>query len=175
MLVFYGYYLNINAYSQWTLSCNTNSLAYSIFYALFILIFYSLLPPIFMSVVSLLTINNFRKSRQRINVLTILTLSKTVQARQDTNQLIKVLTLQIFILIVFTIPHSIYWLYIAFTALENVTKSNLRREYEKLALNLVRILLYINYGSSFYVQIIISRTFRTEFVKFIKKVSIHPF
>jgi hypothetical protein len=122
-----------------------------------------------MSIASLLTINNFRKSRQRINILTTVTLSKTIQTRRDTNQLIKILSLQIFILILFTIPHSIYWLYIAFTTWENSFKSNLQKEYEKLALNLVRILLYINYGSSFYVQISISRTFRLEFIKFLKK------
>jgi hypothetical protein len=168
MLIFYGYYLNLDAYNQLTLTCTSNSLAYSVFYAFFILIFYSFLPPILMSIMSLLTINNIRKSRRRTNILTVLTLSKIVQTRRDTNQLIKILSLQIFILILFTIPHSIYWLYIAFTALDR--KSNLQREYEKFALNIVRILLYINYGSSFYIQIIISRTFRLEFIKFLKKI-----
>lgn len=62
------------------------------------------------------------------------TLSKVMKTRRDTNQLIKILTLQIIILILFTISHSIYWIYIAFTSGEEFFKSNLRKEYEKFTL-----------------------------------------
>jgi hypothetical protein len=174
MLIFFGYYYALNPYGVSKLTCTmTPILAYDIFYAFFILISYSLLPPFLMSIISLLTIKNFRQSRRKINSLTIFTLSKIMRTRRDTNQLIKVLSLQIFILILFTIPHSIYWLYFVFTSSYNSTKSNLRREYEKLALNIVRILLYINYGSSFYIQMIISKTCRQEFIKFLQKIFNH--
>jgi hypothetical protein len=168
MLIFYDYYLTLDSYGRLTLTCTTNSLTYDLFYAFFILIFYSLLPPLLMSIISLLTIKKFRQSRRQINPVMIFTLSRIMKTRRDTNQLIKVLSLQIFLLILFTIPHSIYWLYIAFTSVENSNKSNLQKEYEKLALNIVRILLYINYGSSFYIRMIISKTFRQEFIKFLR-------
>jgi hypothetical protein len=93
-----------------------------------------------------------------------------MKTRRDTNQLIKVLSLQIFLLILFTIPHSIYWLYIAFTSANNSNKTNLTREYESFALNFVRILLYANYGLSFYIQMIISKKFRQEFIQFFQKI-----
>jgi len=166
MLIFYGYYLKLDSYNQLILTCTTNGFVYNLFFPFFILIFYSLLPPLLMSIINILTIKNFRKSRRQINSLTMFSLSRTMKIRRDINQLIKVLTLQIFILILFTIPHSIYWLYIVFTLLMNSIKTNLTKEYVNLALNITRILLYINYGSSFYIQIMISKTFRREFIKF---------
>ena len=173
MLIFYDYYLKLNTYDQWTWTCTSNGLAYDIFWAFFILIFYSFLPPLVMSILNFLTIENFRRSRRQVHVLTLFTLSQVMKTRRETIQLIKILSSQILILICFTIPHSIYWLYITFTTNDNSNKSNLRREYEKFALHLVRILLYVNYGSSFYIQMIISRTFRREFRKFCQQRIIH--
>jgi len=169
MLIFYDYFLTSNSYGKLVLTCTTNSLTYGMFYAFFILIFYSLLPPILMSINGLLTIKNFRKSRRQINSLTVCTLSRIMKTRRDTNQLIKALSLQILILIIFTIPHSSYWLYFVFTSSDYYIKTNLRKEYEKFMLHIVRILLYINYGSSFYIQMIISKLFRQEFMKFFDK------
>ena len=174
VLIFYGYYWQLNTYNQLSLRCTTNSISYDVFYALFILIFYSLLPPFLMTIFSLLTIQNFRKSRRQINSLTMMTLSKTIKDRRETNQLIKTLSIQIFILILFTIPHSIYYIYIGFTANLN-SKTNLRREFEQLSFTIVRVLLYINYGSSFYIQIILSKTFRQEFGKFFQNRRIGVF
>jgi hypothetical protein len=170
MLIFYGFFLTSNAYNQLTLSCTINVLAYDIFYAFFILIFYSLLPPILMSIIGILTVRNFRQSRRQINSITMISLSRTMKTRRDTNQIIKVLSLQIILLIIFTIPHSLYWLYIAFTSSSSILKTNLTREYEKFFLTIARILLYINYGSSFYIQMIISKKFRDEFIKFLWKI-----
>jgi len=104
-----------------------------------------------------------------MNSLTMCTLSRVMKTRRDTNQLIKALSLQILILIIFTIPHSSYWLYFVFTSYDYYIKTNLRKEYEKLMLHIVRILLYIHYGSSFYIQMIISKLFREEFKKFFDK------
>jgi hypothetical protein len=56
------------------------------------------------------------------------------------------------------------------TSSEYLNKTNLTRAYEKLLLSIVRILLYVNYASSFYVQIIISKTFRNEFLKIIDNI-----
>ena len=168
MIIFYDFFLTLNPYNRLTLKCTSNALAYNIFYAFFILIFYSLLPPLLMSIIGILTVKNFRQSRRQINSITMFTLSRTMKTRREINQLIKVLSLQIILLIIFTIPHSSYWIYIAFTS--SILKTNLIREYEKFFLNIARILLYINYGSSFYIQIIISKTFRDEFFKFFYKI-----
>lgn len=168
MLIFYNFFLQLNAYDQLTLKCTTYSSAYDIFYAFFILIFYSLLPPLLMSIIGMLTVRNLHQSRRQINSITLMTVSQTMKARRDAHQLIKVLSLQIILLIIFTIPHSSYWLYTAFTS--SLVKTTMIREYEKVFLNIARILLYINYGSSFYIQIIISKTFRNEFRKLFYKI-----
>ena len=123
-----------------------------------------------MSIASLLTIKNFRKSRRQIHSSATVTLSHVMKIRRDTNQLIKALSLHILVLIIFTIPHTSYWLYMIFTSSDYYTKTNLRKEYEKLILHIVRILLYINYGSSFYIQMIISRLFRKEFMKLFGRI-----
>jgi len=56
------------------------------------------------------------------------------------------------------------------TSSENLIKTDLTREYESFSLTIVRLLLYMNYGSSFYIQIIISKTFRDQFFKIIANI-----
>ncbi len=56
------------------------------------------------------------------------------------------------------------------TTNQSSTKTNLTRAYEKLLLSIVRILLYVSYASSFYIHIIILRTFRNEFLKIIDNI-----
>jgi len=67
MIIYHGYYLELNSYNQLILICTTNVFIYNVFYAFFILIFYSLLPPLLLSIINILTIKNFRnKSNKRI-------------------------------------------------------------------------------------------------------------
>ncbi|CAF3533463.1 unnamed protein product [Rotaria sp. Silwood1] len=159
----YIYYENLN--NQSILICTSNNGMYTMFFSFFILIFYSLLPPILMLLIGLLTINNVRKFRQRINPSRIQTL-----LTRDAHQLIKTLSVQITLLIILTTPHSCYWLYMGFTSEKNSIKTTLILEYEKFILNIVRLILYMNYGSGFYIQISISKKFRCEFIQIIKNM-----
>jgi hypothetical protein len=118
-----------------------------------------------MSVIGILTLNNIRQVRQKINPTIIQRL-----ARRDINQVRKNLSVQIISLIILTIPHSCYYLYMGFTTNQQSNKTNLTRECEKFSLNIARLLLYFNYGSSFYIQIIISKIFREEFLRFIENL-----
>jgi hypothetical protein len=118
-----------------------------------------------MSIIGLLTLNNIRKFRRHINPFIIQSIT-----RKDSTQLCKSLSIQIIILVILTIPHSCYWIYMGLTSSEYLNKTNLTRAYEKLLLSIVRILLYVNYASSFYIHIIISRTFRNEFLKIINNI-----
>jgi hypothetical protein len=160
IIIYYEYISELNPFDQWSLTCTTNNFIYTIFFSLFMLIFYSLLPLILMGIIGLLTLYNIRKSRQRIQPV-----MNNTFARRDRNQLIKTLSIQIIILIIFATPHSCYWIYVAFTSSQHSIKTNYIRAYERFALNIVRILLYVNYGSSFYVQIIVSKRFRQEFIQ----------
>lgn len=162
ILVFYNYFYLLNPYDEYELTCAVQSIVYNFFFAFFILIFYSLLPPILIGILGLLTLHNIRISRRNINPTNVATNNNT----RDRNQLIKILSLQIITLIIFTIPHSIYWIYIGFNSSNGTeSKSNLARQYERFFLHVVRLLLYINYGSSFFIQIAFSKTFRCEFLK----------
>ena len=162
LLIYYKYFYKLNPYNQLALTCTANDTVYNIFFSFFMLIFYSLFPPILMSIIGFLTLNNIRKSRRHINP----SINQTGQ-RRDKNQLLKSLSIQIIILIILTTPHSCYWVYMALTTSQNSMKTNIIRAYEAFILHIVRLLLYVNYGSSFYIQMIISKTFRKEFCKVI--------
>jgi len=165
IIIYYQYFFKQNPYNVRSLICTTDNIVYTIFFSFFILIFYSLLPPILMSVIGILTLNNIRQVRQKINPTIIQRL-----ARRDINQVRKNLSVQIISLIILTIPHSCYYLYMGFTTNQQSNKTNLTRECEKFSLNIARLLLYFNYGSSFYIQIIISKIFREEFLRFIENL-----
>jgi hypothetical protein len=165
VIIYYEYYSKSTLDNQISLTCTTNNLGYHIFFSFFILIFYSLLPPILMSIIGILTLKNIRQFRRQINPLVIQRL-----ANRDINQLCKSLSVQMITLIILTIPHSCYYLYSGFTSSQHIIKTNLTVHYEKLTLNLVRLLLYINYGSSFYIQMIISKIYREEFLRIIENL-----
>ncbi|CAF1102294.1 unnamed protein product [Adineta steineri] len=166
VIIFYSYFNVLNQYNRLTLSCTAIDIVYNIFFAFFMLIFFSFLPPVLMSIIGFLTLNNIRKTRRHVNP----TNTTQIKVRRDRNQLIKSLLIQITILVVLTTPHTCYWFYIAFTANESSTKTNCVRAWEKLILTIARLLLYINYGSTFYTQIIISKTFKKEFIKIFDNV-----
>ncbi|CAF1211786.1 unnamed protein product [Adineta steineri] len=170
VIIFYSYFNVLNQYNRLTLSCTAIDIVYNIFFAFFMLIFFSFLPPVLMSIIGFLTLNNIRKTRRHVNP----TNTTQIKVRRDRNQLIKSLLIQITILVVLTTPHTCYWFYIAFTANESSTKTNCVRAWEKLILTIARLLLYINYGSTFYTQIIISKTFKKEFIKiFDNLINVH--
>lgn len=165
IIIYYQYISQLNPFGQFSLTCTTNNSIYNIFFSFFMLIFYSLLPPTLMTIIGLLTLNNIRKSRQHINPSTS---QRIIRITRDTHQLRKSLSIQIIILIILTIPHSCYWIYMGLTSNSNALKTPPTRQYEKFTSHIVRLLLYINYASSFYIQIIISKTFREEFIKTIE-------
>lgn len=121
-----------------------------------------------MSIIGLLTLNNVRKSRQHINPFT-----NQTEIRRDKHHLLRSLSIQIIILVILTTPHSCYWVYMGVTTYRNSMKTNLTRAYEQFILNVVRLLLYVNYASSFYMQMIISKTFQEEVFKLIKNMKRH--
>ena len=166
LLVFYHYSFKFDLSDPLSSSCTVNNAGYHLFFAFFILVFYSLLPPLLMGLIGTLTLNHIRKSRRHLHPFFIPTALK----RCDRTQLIKILSIQIGLLMVCTIPHTSYWIYVAFTFQRSALKSTVTREYEKFFLHLVRILLYINYGSSFYVQMFVSKAFRAELVKALVEV-----
>ena len=161
-LIFYRSVSQLDSFDQWKLSCVSPSSAYNLFFAFFTLIFYSLLPPLLISVIGLFTLKNLRRSRRQVNP-SLARVSLPPQRR--VNQLLKTLFIQILALVVCTIPHSCYWLYMALTSLGGGTKSNVRRESERFSLTVVRLLLYVNYGSSFYLQSLLSASFRRDFAE----------
>jgi len=168
IIVYYDYVYQLNPYNQLALTCTGNNTVYNIFFSFFMLIFYSLLPPILMSIIGLLTLNNVRKSRQHINPFT-----NQTEIRRDKHHLLRSLSIQIIILVILTTPHSCYWVYMGVTTDRNSMKTNLTRAYEQFILNVVRLLLYVNYASSFYMQMIISKTLQEEVFKLIKNMKRH--
>ncbi|CAF1319192.1 unnamed protein product [Rotaria sordida] len=166
IIVYYKYLYYINLYNKQTLICTSDNRIYIIFLSLFMLIFYSLLPPLLMLLIGFLTLNNIRKSRRQINSNRM----PTLIIRRGKNQLIKTLTVQITLLVILTSPHSFYWIYVMITTDKYSIKPSIIQEYEKFILNIVRILLYINYGCPFYIHMSVSKKFRNEFIKIIDEI-----
>ncbi|CAF1108802.1 unnamed protein product [Adineta ricciae] len=169
VLVYYQYFYKLDVHNQLSWTCTTNDTTYNMFFAIFMLNFYSLLPPLLMSILGILTLKNIRQSRILVNPSTM----TPIPVRRDKQQLIKSLSVQILVLSILTIPHSCYWMYIAFTSTQSSAKSVSVRAWEKFILHIVRVLLYVNYGSSFYIQLCISKTFRREFVKIVDNITRH--
>ena len=111
----------------------------------------------------LLTLHNLR---QRRKIAVRLSDKNQVTRRTDT-QLLRMLTAQVLLIIVFTLSFSIYRLYSTFTV--NLTKSTLRIAQENLAFQIVGAMTYFAHSSSFYLYTLSGTLFRKEFIKIINR------
>ena len=143
--------------------CDARSGIYRIFNDCFYLIGYRLTPPILMLIFGICTIANTRRIRRIVprHGRRITTLNNRDQT------LMLMLTVQVILITITTVPHAAQKLYSTFT-LER-TKTNFEKAAESISIIIVRTISFFNHSSTFYVLTLTGKMFRKELYKILKK------
>ncbi|CAF1518989.1 unnamed protein product [Adineta steineri] len=143
--------------------CNAQKGIYRTFLSFWYMALYSLCPSLLMLLFGILTLNNLRQHRQIVP-----TTSGTNQiVRRTDNQLLRMLIAQVLMIIIATLPYSIYQLYTAFTS--NVVKDILRIAQENLAARITGPLINFAHTTSFYLYTLTGTVFRKELRKIMQQ------
>jgi hypothetical protein len=143
--------------------CNGQIGIYRKFLGFWYMVWYSFFPSFLMLLFGSLTLNNLRQRRQ---IVPRASQNNHITRRTDI-QLLRMLTAQILVIIICTLPFSIYLLYSTFTA--TLTKSTLRIAQENLAFQIVGAVTYFAHSSSFYLYTLTGTIFRNELIKRIRR------
>ncbi|CAF1504498.1 unnamed protein product [Adineta steineri] len=163
MIVYYEISYITNQYGNIVPSCNAQKGIYRNFNTIWHTTFYSLCPSFLMIFFGSLTLKNIR---QRRLIHPVVGGNNRIGRRTD-SQLLRMLTAQVFIIIISTLPYSICRLYVSFTA--NVSKDTLRIAQENLASQIVGVMRYFAHASSFYLYTLTGVVFRKELFKIITR------
>lgn len=156
MILFYEIGDITNQYGQMTPKCQGRAGLYRTFIAFWHMSFFSLLPALLMVLFGCLTLNNIRQQRR----LVAMTGENSRINRPTDRQLLRMLTAQVFIIIMTTLPYAVNRLYLAFTA--SVPKSNLQIARENLATQTLDALAYFGHSSGFFSYTLTGAVFRKE-------------
>ncbi|CAF1205952.1 unnamed protein product [Adineta steineri] len=134
--------------------------SYALLYSIYILIFAGILPPLVMIICSFLIIKNLKKIRSRVQPLAVT--SKMNLIRKRDRDYIRMLLVEIMVYVLLTFP---YTLSVFYTTVDQLGSSEY--EYEQWEIFLIyftrSFLLYLNSSLSFWIYIIMSKSFRNEF------------
>ena len=144
---------------------------YLYFFAAYAIIVAAIIPPSMMITFSVLAAKNIRQTRQRIKPLPIgrINTSEGIRLKQYDYQLLKMLTIDVIIYCISAIPSPIYYIYAAVTLKSTKTAEEVAWQnfFSYLA---YQFLLYIAASTSLYTNLLVSKTFRTEFRMFINRL-----
>jgi hypothetical protein len=155
MLVYYEIANVTNQFGIITPQCNSQKGIYRNFLGLWHMVVSSLFPSFLMLVFGLLTLRNVRQRRHLVRRAR----ENTAIRRTDT-QLLRMLTAQVLVIIIATLPFCVFQLYSAFTS--SFTKSTLRIAQENLAVQMTAMVTYFAYTSSFYLYTLTGTIFRKQ-------------
>ncbi|CAF1481477.1 unnamed protein product [Adineta steineri] len=156
MVIYYEITNVSDRFGNITPLCNGRSGIYRTFLGFWYMALYSLCPSFFMLLFGFLTLNNIRQRRQVVP-----TVAGTNQlVRRTDNQLLRMLIAQMLVIIISTLPFSVYQLYAAFTS--NFSKSTLQLAQENLAARVVGVMTYFAHTTSFYLYTLTGTVFRKE-------------
>lgn len=148
-------FFEVQAISATFTYCYSRRGVYSTFYSIFYLIAYCLLPPFFMGLFTILTLNNVRRQSRQIMPGVAM---QGVHRRLD-RQLMRMLLYQVSTQLVCVVPFAILSLMGIFTTTTAVLN---------FLNQLARIPLFFSYSASFYVFTLSSPVYKYELMKFIK-------
>ncbi|CAF1022550.1 unnamed protein product [Adineta ricciae] len=163
MIVYYGIHDRIDRFGQISSQCSGSPGIYSTFLSIWQMLFYSVIPSSTMLVFGSLTIKNVRERCQTIPRAT----EKNRYSRRTDFQLLRMLTVQVLVIIVCTLPVSIYRAYMAITI--NDMKNELRLAQEELASQIVLSLTYFAHSTSFYMYTLSGTIFRKTLMKLFER------
>lgn len=163
MIVYMTIRYSTNQLGNLVPNCNSDNDIYRLFLAIWYMILYSLFPSFLMIVFGCLTLNNVR---QRHKIIPRIMENNRIARRTD-NQLLRMLTSQIFMIIITTLPQSINQLYMIFTA--NLVKDKLRLAQENVSSRTLGGLTFFAHATSFYFFTLYGTVFRRELHKFLRQ------
>jgi hypothetical protein len=150
-----------NQFNNSVPSCNGQKGTYRTFSSFWYLTLYSLCPSFLMLLFGALALRNIRQHRR----VTINPSQINQTARRTDTQLGRMLIAQVLVIIISTLPFSVYQLYSSFTA--NLTKNSLQIAQQSLASGVANALTYFAHSSGFYLYTLTGTIFRKEFFKII--------
>ena len=170
-------------YNNSTGRCIASSAAYAFFYAIYSLIVIGVLPLVLMIVFSFLAWYNLRLTRTR--VAPIIIGIQNIKIRKRDRDLMKMLTGEVFVYCLTTIPYPINLIYSVSTVSISAYKSAARIAIESLIGYIISPILnfmyccvqfygkknnsYMNLSLFFVVYIFCSRKFRKQFIKLFRR------
>jgi hypothetical protein len=137
-------------------SCYSRAGAYTLFYGIFYLVIYCLLPSVCMGVLCILTINNIRQQARRI---TPALATGNDSLRRIDRQMVRMLFLQVLTQLLCVLPFATFSL----VALFINTNTTIGDFFEQIFI----LPLFVSYTTSFYVFTLSSRIYRKELMKII--------
>ncbi|CAF2523177.1 unnamed protein product [Rotaria sp. Silwood2] len=143
MMVYLNIQKTLNRFGTISYSCNFQNSAYRTFMSFWYMTFYSLFPSCLMILFGCLTMNNIRKRRQLVSVLSE---NNTIIQRTD-YQLLCMSVAQVLVIIITTLLQTIYQIYASFTT--NLVKDTLRIAQENLANKTSGGMTYFSHSTSF--------------------------
>lgn len=151
-MLFYYEIANVtNQYGKVNPQCNGQKGFYRTFFGFCHMVVYSICPTLFMLLFGFLTLRNIRQHRRiRVNQVN----------RRAKSQLLRMLTTQVIVIIIATLPFSLYQLYISFTG--NVSKTTYQVAQDNLAARITGIMTYFGHSTSFYLYTLTGSIFRKE-------------
>jgi hypothetical protein len=162
-LVYYEIYNVSNQFNNSMPSCNGQKGFYRTFIAFWYLGLYSFGPSFLMLLFGFLTLGNLRQRRRILPTAT--GINQT--ARRTDVQLGRMLIAQVLVIVIATLPITVYQLYASLTA--NLTKSSVQVAQENLAYGIANALTYFAHSSGFYLYTLTGTIFRKEFLKIIRR------
>ena len=144
--------------------CKMDEDTAALIYSIYLLVFAGILPPILMTISSLFILSNLKKLRLRIDPRT----KNTGLMRKRDRDYIRMLLFEILVYILTTLPYTFVAFY---TTVLEIQAGYHEHDPDELFLSYMTrsFLLYLNNSLSFWIYILMSKTFRNEFKDLIGK------
>jgi hypothetical protein len=150
--------------NQVTSACIGPQGIYRTFANLWHAVLYSVCPAFVMFIFGLLTLINIRRRRRQIAPRVVDTRPMT---RRSDNELLRMLTVQVLIIMLSTFPYPVYQAYASTTV--NIVKSQLRIAEDRMGSQIVAGTAYVAHASGFYLFTLTGTIFRKELIKILKQ------
>ncbi len=163
MIIYYEIYNIPNQFGNIIPECYGQKGIYRTFKSFWYIVFYSLCPSSLMFLFGFLTLIQLRQQRQVAHRTQ--EINQRVRYTRTDRQLLHMLVGQSLVIIIATLPFTVYQLYTSLTI--SLAKSTLRLALENLAGETAGMLTYFAHSSSFYLYTLTGTVFRKEFLKII--------
>jgi len=164
-MLFYYEIANVtNQYGKVNPQCNGQKGFYRTFFGFCHMVVYSICPTLFMLLFGFLTLRNVRQHRQIVRRF-----QENSNNRRTDSQLLRMLATQVIVIIIATLPFSLYQLYTSFTT--TISKSTYQVAQDNLAARITGIMTYFAHSTSFYLYTLTGSIFRNEVYKIIHRRS----